>query len=304
MKKISGYVKDYFIGVDKRILLLSIAFTAVFVFINYRFGLNKNILRFNELWQYASWFFIFVTAFSFPYFLLNLFHKKQIFRNKKFLVLLIIAPAIFSWKMVFSINFYFTGNQIQNLYWNNVVYYPIKLIAILLLLFLVWKLMREKQPFYGLKTKHFNFTPYFIMLLMMVPLIAAASTQHDFLLTYPKFQHIALLQNQYTVGLYKLLYELSYGTDFFTIEIFFRGFLILAFATWFGRDCILPMACFYFTIHFGKPVAECISSFFGGMILGIVIYNTRTIFGGLIVHLGIAWMMELGGYLGNFFLFR
>lgn len=304
MKKISGYVKDYFIGVDKRILLLSIVFTAAFVFINYHFHLNKNILRFNEAWQYASWFFIFLIAFLFPYFLLNLFHRKHIFRNKKFLILLMIAPAIFSWKMVFNFDFYFTGNQIQNLYWNSVVYYPLKLVAILLLLFLIWKLIGEKQAFYGLKTKNFNFTPYFIMLLIMVPFIAAASSQHDFLLMYPKFQHIAFLENSQSNYFYKLLYELSYGTDFFSIEIFFRGFLILAFAKWFGRDCILPMACFYFTIHFGKPLAECISSFFGGIILGIVIYNTRTIFGGLIVHLGIAWMMELGGYLGNFFLFR
>jgi hypothetical protein len=46
-------------------------------------------------------------------------------------------------------------------------------------------------------------------------------------------------------------------------------------------------------------MGECISSFFGGLILGVVIYHTRTIFGGLMVHLGIAWMMELGGYLGH-----
>ncbi|MBK8951734.1 MAG: hypothetical protein IPM85_04820 [Chitinophagaceae bacterium] len=65
----------------------------------------------------------------------------------------------------------------------------------------------------------------------------------------------------------KIVYELSYGSDFFTIELFFRGFLVLAFAKWAGKDAILPMACFYCTIHFGKPMAECISSFFGGLIL-------------------------------------
>jgi phosphoserine aminotransferase len=35
------------------------------------------------------------------------------------------------------------------------------------------------------------------------------------------------------------------------------------------------------------------------MILGIVVYNTRSILGGLMVHLGIAWLMEIGGYIGN-----
>jgi hypothetical protein len=61
--------------------------------------------------------------------------------------------------------------------------------------------------------------------------------------------------------------------------------------------CIIPVACFYCTIHLGKPMGEAISSFFGGTILGIVVYNTGSIWGGLIVHLGTAWMMELGGWL-------
>jgi membrane protease YdiL (CAAX protease family) len=87
--------------------------------------------------------------------------------------------------------------------------------------------------------------------------------------------------------------------DFVTIELFFRGFLVLAFVRFVGPDAIVPMAVFYCSIHFGKPLAECISSFFGGMLLGIVVYKTGSVAGGLVVHLGIAWMMEIGGYLGN-----
>ena len=138
------------------------------------------------------------------------------------------------------------------------------------------------------------------MLLMMVPLIATASTQADFLATYPKIKLIEGLTND--GGLHwwhKLLFELSYGSDFITIELFFRGFLVLAFIKFAGKEAILPMACFYCTIHFGKPLGECISSYFGGILLGIVVFNTRSILGGLLVHLGIAWMMELGGYIGN-----
>ncbi|RYZ55167.1 MAG: abortive infection protein, partial [Chitinophagaceae bacterium] len=60
-----------------------------------------------------------------------------------------------------------------------------------------------------------------------------------------------------------------------------------------------PMAIFYCTIHFGKPLGECISSYFGGLILGVVAYRTQTIMGGFFVHVGIAWLMELIGYLGK-----
>lgn len=299
MKKITGYLRDYFIEADKRILVLSTFFIAVFVFVNYRFGLNHFISTLNDTQQYLAWYFVFLTAFSFAYILLSFLYKKPVFSNVNFLMLFLIAPAIFSWKMVFDARFFVSGNRIQNIYWNQVFYWPFKLIVVTVILYFIWKLTKEKQAFYGTSVKDFSIKPYLLMLVIMMPLIAIASTQHDFLAMYPKLKSISFLNDHRNSGWYKLLYELSYGSDFFSIELFFRGFLILAFAKWFGKDAILPMACFYCTIHFGKPLGECISSYFGGIILGIVIYNTRTIFGGLIVHLGIAWLMELGGYLGN-----
>ena len=137
------------------------------------------------------------------------------------------------------------------------------------------------------------------MLLIMVPLVAAAATQKDFLAMYPKLSNVQFFLEENNSWVYKLLYELSYGSDFVSIELFFRGFLILAFVKWAGKETILPMAVFYCTIHFGKPLGECISSFLGGIILGVITYRTKTILGGLIVHLGIAWLMELAGFIGN-----
>lgn len=299
MKKIIGYVRSYFVEVDKRILFSSALFIAIFIFINYYYRLNKHISSAADPQQYVSWYFVFLAAFSFPYILLAAFHQKPVFKNKNFLLLFFLAPAIFSWKMVADIDIHFSNDKIQNAYWDQIIYWPFKLIVVSTVLFVIWKLTKEKQPFYGTSIKDFSFQPYLIMLLIMVPLVAAASTQTDFLAMYPKLKSISFLKDQHNNGWYKLLYELSYGSDFVSIELFFRGFLILAFAKWFGKDAILPMACFYCTIHFGKPLGECISSFFGGLILGVVIYHTRTLFGGLMVHLGIAWMMELGGYLGH-----
>lgn len=303
MKKIVAYIKDYFIETDKRILALASFFTAVLIFINYHYGLNDRISILPDTQQYAGWYLVFLIAFSFAYFLLGVFKKDlPVFRNKKFLLLLLLAPAIFSWKMVFDFDFRLSNDPIRNVYWNHVVYWPLRLLVIAAAVFMIWKLNREKQPFYGTALKDFDFRPYLLMLLIMVPLIAAASTQQDFLAMYPKMKSVSFLKYGEGKGWHKILYELSYGSDFVSIELFFRGFLILAFTKWFGKDAILPMACFYCTIHFGKPLGECISSYFGGLILGIVIYHTRTIFGGLMVHLGIAWMMELGGYLGNLYL--
>ena len=140
--------------------------------------------------------------------------------------------------------------------------------------------------------------PYLIMLLIMLPLIIIACTQKDFLTTYPKVQFLESLDISSKKWHY-IIYELCYGFDFLSIELFFRGFLILSLFKICGPQCIIPVACFYCTIHFGKPAGEAISSFWGALLLGIISYNTLSIWGGLIIHLGIAWLMELISWISN-----
>jgi membrane protease YdiL (CAAX protease family) len=77
------------------------------------------------------------------------------------------------------------------------------------------------------------------------------------------------------------------------VELFFRGFLVIGMVSMIGKKAILPMAVLYCFVHFGKPFGEALSSFFGGYILGVLAYYTRNVFGGLIVHLGIAYLMEI-----------
>jgi membrane protease YdiL (CAAX protease family) len=60
-----------------------------------------------------------------------------------------------------------------------------------------------------------------------------------------------------------------------------------------GRRSVLAMAVIYCLLHFGKPAGEAMSSVVGGYILGVIAYETKSIWGGVIVHAGIAWMMEL-----------
>lgn len=299
MRKIVRNIGDYFLWVHKGVFCLSVVFTAVFIYINYRYDLNDRINGQSGMLEYAGWYGVFLLAFSFAYVVGTLTRKGNVLREPQFVLLLLLAPAIFAWKMSFDFTLPLTGDWMANAYWNRVIYWPAKLGVIVLALLAVWKAFDRYQPFYGLSCKDFSIKPYLLMLLIMVPLIAAASTQPDFLAMYPKLHNVAFLAGERNSGWYKVLYELSYGIDFVGIELFFRGFLVLAFVKWVGKDAILPMAIFYCTIHFGKPLGECISSFFGGLILGVITYHTRSIIGGLIVHLGIAWLMELGGYLGN-----
>ncbi len=302
MKPIIRYIGRYFYETDKRVLALVSLLTATLVYLNYSLDIDQWISDHQSfLVSFSSRYIIFLLAFGIPYVLYAVIPHRNQFKHKAFISLLFIAPAIFSLKVALRIPFPFSTDESTNDFWNHVFYWPVLLFVVAGLVWLCWKLYDKQQPFYGTSAKNLNWKPYLLMLLIMVPLIIAASTQPDFLAMYPKLNLIT--NNSSDVQCWqKLLFELSYGSDFIGIELFFRGFLIIAFIKWAGKDAILPMACFYCTIHFGKPLGECISSYFGGLLLGIVVSNTKSIWGGLMVHLGIAWLMELGGYLGNSFL--
>src|SRR5437762_3313676 len=302
MKEIIGYIREYFRYLDKKLLVLCTVQTAILIFLNYHDRLEFQLTTNQSLiWtQFAGHTILFTTAFVLPYFYCWLILKKKFFASKLFIFLLVVGPVIFSLKMALRTRLPFSNDPNWNEYWNQVYSWPARLLIVVSILLLLWGIFDNAQPFYGHATKNFKWKPYLLMLACMVPLIAAAATQLDFLAMYPKIKSVLHLDNSiHLTWLYKLLFELSYGSDFVGIEIFFRGFLILAFIKWAGMDTILPMACFYCTIHFGKPLGECISSYFGGVLLGIVVYNTRSIYGGLVVHLGLAWLMEIGGYIGN-----
>ena len=154
----------------------------------------------------------------------------------------------------------------------------------------------------GFTIKNFNLKPYFLILLIMLPFVVGFGLTDHFGGYYPRGLKNLTYYFGYGVdppSAYLLFYELIYGLDFVSIEYFFRGFLVLAFLKYVGPGSILPMAAFYVSIHFGKPMVETISSFFGGSLLGILAFYSRSIWGGIVVHMGIAWLMELGAFLGK-----
>ena len=258
---------------------------------------TKNFSRF------VRYYLLYLIPFSATFFLQLFFYKDcSYFKNGWFWAILVLAPAFFSFRVNFNfqhswiINRWPPPQQVFYLYCTNWV---VRVFVLLIPVFIIWLIKdREIQPFYGTAPLD-SLKPYLLMLLIMVPLLAFASAQGDFLQMYPKAKLLDKIPINSWVDKWRyLVFELCYGFDFISIEFFFRGFLILALMRICGMHCIIPVACFYCAIHLGKPMAEAISSFFGGTLLGIVAYNTGSIWGGLIVHLGIAWMMEIGGWLG------
>ena len=293
------YHKEFNLGYFLLILLLlgTVIYLNYWHFLERRYAAGGKTKWSNFLGYYLLYLIPFATAF-----LLQLFFFKDCtyYYNRWFWIILLLAPAFFSFRVNFDfheniINKIWTGDELQ--FWLHCINWIVRVFVVLVPVFIIWMIKdKSNQPFYGTKALD-NIRPYLIMLLIMIPLLALASSQRDFLSMYPKAKFLTQLQMGHQKWRY-IVYELCYGFDFVSIEFFFRGFLILSLLKICGTHCIIPVACFYCTIHFGKPMGEAISSFWGGMLLGIISYNTGSIWGGLIVHLGIAWFMEIGGWLG------
>ncbi len=304
MSAIIKYIKDFYRNAFNPYYFLMILFmTGTLIYLNYWHGLEIFYVNAgNNKWcHFAGYFLLYFTAFASAFFLQSLFFKTcPYYKYPWFWIILFIAPALFA----FRVNFDFQESLFQKiwsgeelLFWIQSLNWVVRVFVVLIPLYIIWRLKdKDHQPFYGSKKLKEN-KPYLLMLLIMVPLIAVASTQNDFLAMYPKAKFLTRF-DLHPKQVHYLIYELCYGFDFVSIEYFFRGFIILSLAKICGQRCIIPMACFYCTIHFGKPFGEAISSFWGGLLLGIISFNTKSIRGGLMVHLGIAWLMELGGWIG------
>lgn len=160
---------------------------------------------------------------------------------------------------------------------------------------------RKIEGLYGLCRKKQYVNVYLTALLVILPFVIAASFLPDFQEYYPRFKP------QYMEGAMGLpmwaltsIFEVCYGVDFITTELFFRGALVIGMASILGPRAVLPMCIYYCTVHFGKPCLESISAIFGGYILGILAYRTKHIWGGVCAHLGIAFMMEIMGLIHLF----
>ena len=169
----------------------------------------------------------------------------------------------------------------------------------LFLLYLVYD-RKAGNGFYGLKFREVNFRPYAAMLLIVGPLALAASFTESFLDMYPKYKpgqgHLFAEYMGWPDWGALVFFEITYLSAFLFVEFFFRGFMIIGLDKYLKADVVLPMAATYAVFHFGKPLGETVSSVFGGYLLGIFALKGRNIWGGVFIHMGVAFFMELFAY--------
>lgn len=175
-------------------------------------------------------------------------------------------------------------------------------VAIVLFLCLFKWLTTGQFGLYGVKRSSHLLRVYGAAYLCLVPIFVIVSFTPQFVHYYPKM-HISICEGAFGWSNWKLIapFELCYANDFLGVESMFRGAMIIGLSRWLGPRTVLPMIITYMCIHLGKPDLELCSSVIGGYILGILAYRTQHLWGGIIIHLGIAMLFEALGLMRIFF---
>jgi len=309
MKKLGQYIKEYYsLHFRWSDFLLPLLLLSVLVALEYSFNLESEYLNAqSNFWLRWLSFALFYGAvwWGTLVWVLRKYPETRKILQKIFLPAT-LGILIYAFRVAFNDHRYWLSDSPLSredyLFYYSIINQLVQAVSVLAPLVLLYVILKKHvSPFFGLRKT--NILPYLTLVLAAVPLVAWASTEADFLATYPQFMRFIWASVVSANDLPRIAaFELTYALDFVATEVFFRGFLVLAFVHWLGPKAILPMAVFYVTIHFGKPLGETISSFFGGMLLGIVSYNTRSTYGGIIVHVGLAMLMELGGWFGRSFI--
>jgi len=128
---------------------------------------------------------------------------------------------------------------------------------------------------------------YVLLFTLVLPAVLYASTTRAFRETYP-FYRIA---NRSYADL--AMWEALYGAQFLSLEFFFRGFVLHGLRRALGANAIFVMIVPYCMIHYGKPLSETLGAIGAGLILGTLAMRTRSIWGGVLIHVGVATTMDI-----------
>jgi membrane protease YdiL (CAAX protease family) len=154
----------------------------------------------------------------------------------------------------------------------------------------VWPFVfkRDSVLDFGLRGRGFRAHAwiYALCVVVMVPVLMLVSRQPDFADYYPMYKLAGRSWFDF------LAWEAIYLAQFFTLEIYFRGFWLRAMRT-FGSGAIWSMVVTYCMIHYGKPYHEAMAAVIAGVVLGSLSMKTRSIYAGFLVHATVAVLNDV-----------
>lgn len=149
--------------------------------------------------------------------------------------------------------------------------------------------MRERVRDHGLSIKGIREHGWMYGLFFAVVLVGVVGVSFtpDFAEYYPFYKQASRSWFDF------IAWELLYAAQFFSLEFFFRGFLLKSCKTMMGSNAIFAMIVPYCMIHYGKPALEAFAAIFAGLILGTLAMRTKSIWGGAALHIAVAVSMDV-----------
>lgn len=144
---------------------------------------------------------------------------------------------------------------------------------------------------------------YLLLLSPILVFVVMVSFGEDFVNHYPFYDNAGRSWLDF------LLWELLYMSQFVFLEFFFRGFMLNALRPALGANAIWVMCVPYMMIHLPKLALEATGAILFGLFLGILALQSRSIWGGVLVHAGVALSMDIAALVrkqelpGSFFPF-
>lgn len=132
---------------------------------------------------------------------------------------------------------------------------------------------------------------YFFLAAPIICFAIIVSFRHDFATHYPFYGQASRSWFDF------IAWETIYIIQFIVLEFFFRGFVLNSLKPAFGSNAILVMCLPYLMIHFPKPWLEATGALLFGLFMGVLALQSRSIWGGVAVHVSIALTMDIAALL-------
>ncbi len=130
---------------------------------------------------------------------------------------------------------------------------------------------------------------YGVLLLIALAGVYWAGTREGFTSTYPFIRPGYCERWSWAI---LLTWWVLYAAQFFAVEFFFRGYLLFTLEEKLGLGAIPVMIVPYCMIHYHKPLPEALGAIIAGLVLGWLALRTRSIWGGVLLHVCVALAMD------------
>ncbi len=239
----------------------------------------------------------------------NTEHQKKGITNFRPLAVFAIASAVLAWQAYYGRSDFYQNHIYPLLYnldqrfpaciqlakykaWYGYLWWELSLmLGYVVLPFTIWKIIFPKDSLldFGLRTHGFfqHIRIYGLFLLLIILAVVFVSFQSSFVHYYPCYKCAS--RSWYDL----ILWEAIYLPSFFALEIFFRGWWLVALRKSLGSAAIFTMMVPYCMIHFGKPYLETMATVMGAIALGSLSMKTKSVYQGTLLHIALALSMDL-----------